>query len=185
MKLVWPLLVMLLLTASPASSQVPDDALIMPGLRIGRWTLEMSLDDLLRVNGQGGSAALSNPAYVGAFTVVSWPTSPLAAFTRDRRIEALSIEAGAFRTDKGIGIGSSRANVIAAYGNSTATVAISPATGVLVYDEIGASLSVENDRVNRIWIFRARTGASIWRYQATAPAPVPAPTPTPGGRDGY
>jgi hypothetical protein len=185
MKLVWPLLVMLLLTASPASSQVPDDALIMPGLRIGRWTLEMSLDDLLRVNGQGGSVALSNPAYVGGLIVIAWPTNPLAAFTRDRRrIEALSIEAGAFRTDKGIGIGSSRANVIAAYGNSTATVAISPTT-VLMYDEIGASFGVDNDRISRIWIFRARTGVSIWRYQATAPAPVPAPTPTPGGRDGY
>ena len=186
MKLVWPPLMMLLLAVSPAASQVSDDALIIPGLRIGRWTLEMTIDDLVRVNGQGGTVALSHPAYVGAFTVVSWPTSPLAAFTKDRRrIEALSVEAGAFRTDKGIGIGSSRANVIAAYGNSTATVAISSTTGVLVYDEIGASFSVENDRVNRIWIFRARTGASIWRYQATAPAPVPAPTPTPGGRDGY
>jgi len=74
MKLVWSLLMMLLLTASPASSQVPDDAPIMPGLRIGRWTLEMTIDDLVRVNGQGGTVALSHPAYVGAFTVVSWPT---------------------------------------------------------------------------------------------------------------
>ena len=145
MKLVWSLLMMLLLTASPASSQVPDDAPIMPGLRIGRWTLEMTIDDLVRVNGQGGTVALSHPAYVGAFTVVSWPTSPLAAFTKDRRrIEALSVEAGAFRTYKGIGIGSSRANVIAAYGNSTATAAISPTT-VLMYDEIGASFGVDHE----------------------------------------
>ncbi len=186
MKLMWALLMMLFLVASPAATQVPDDTLIVPGLRIGRWTLEMTVDDLLRVNGQGGSAAPSSPAYVGGLTVIAWPTNPLAVFTRDRRrVEALSIEAGAFRTDKGIGIGSSRANVIAAYGNSMATVAISSTTGILVYDEIGASFSVENDRVNRIWVFRARTGASIWRYQATAPAPVPAPTPTPGGRDGY
>ncbi len=188
MKLMWPLLVMLFLAASPAASQVPDDALIMPGLRIGRWTLEMTLDDLVRVNGQGGAVALSHPAYAGGFTVVSWPTGPLAAFTKDRRrIEALSVEAGAFRTDKGVGIGSSRSNVVAAYGNSTATVAINPTTTVLVYEEIGASFGVENDRVNRIWIFRARTGGGIWRYQATAPAqaPTPAPTSSPGGRDGY
>ena len=186
MKLAWALLMMLLLAASPAAAQVPDDAIIMPGLRIGRWALEMTVDDLLRVNGQGSSVALSGPAYAAGFTVIAWPPSPLAVFTRDRRrIEALSIEAGAFRTEKGVGIGSSRANIIAAYGNSTATVAISPVTVVLVYDEIGVSFAVENDRVNRIWVFRARTGASIWRYQATAPAPVPAPTPTPGGRDGY
>src|SRR3990170_4152679 len=52
----------LLLLAPPAVSQIPDDKLIVPGVRIGKWTLKMTINDLLRMNGQrvggGGGAAI-------------------------------------------------------------------------------------------------------------------------------
>ena len=178
MKLIWVLLLMLLLAASPAATQVPDDALIVPGLRIGKWSLDMTVDDLVRVNGQGDFSTLSHPAYVAGFTVIAWATSPLGALTKDRKkIEALSMTAGEFKTEKGIGVGSTRATMIAAYGTSPVAVAVNPTTSVLVYDETGTGFSVENDRVSRVWIFRSRTGASIWdtRRQRRPVAPPPSP----------
>jgi hypothetical protein len=179
-KLIWVLLIMLL-AASPAATQVPDDALIVPGLRIGKWSLDMTVDDLFRVNGQADFSTLSHPSYVAGFTVVAWRTSPLAALTKDRRrIEALSVVGGEFKTEKGIGVGSTRANIIGAYGNSTATIAFNPTTSVLVYDDVGASFGVESDRVNRVWIFRARTWAGIWT--AGRPPRPSGPVPTPGER---
>jgi hypothetical protein len=40
-----------LLAASPVLPLVPDDNLVIPGQRIGRWTLGMTLKDLGRVSG--------------------------------------------------------------------------------------------------------------------------------------
>ena len=172
---------MLLLGASPAATQVPDDALIVPGLRIGKWSLDMTIDDLVRVNGQGDVSTLTHPAYVAGLTVVAWRTIPVSAITKDRRkTEALSIAGREFRTEKGIGVESTRANIIAAYGNPRLTVAFNPTTSVVVYDEVGASFGVESDRVNRIWIFGARTGAGIWT-SGRQPRPS-APSPSPGER---
>lgn len=180
------LLVFVSLVALPVASQVPDDVLIVPGVRVGKWTLEMTIDDLTRMNGQGSSiVSLTSPLYVGSITRVAWTTNSLTAFTRDRRkIEALCIDEGAFRTEKIIQIGSStRSSVIAAYGNPTAVIASSPTTAFLVYDEIGVSFRIATERVDSICVFRTRTGASIWRSQATTPTPTPTPTATP--RNGY
>lgn len=164
------------------AAQVPDDVLIVPGVRIGKWTLEMSIDDLTRLNGQGSSTIPpASPLYVGTITHVAWKTPSLTALTRDRRkIEALCIDEGAFRTEKTIQIGSStRTSVIAAYGNPTAVVASSPTTSLLVYDESGASFRITSERVDAMCVFRTRTGASIWRAQTATPTPTPSP------RNGY
>lgn len=39
------LLLVILMLASPAISQTHDDKLIIPGVRVGKWTLKMSLND--------------------------------------------------------------------------------------------------------------------------------------------
>lgn len=58
-------IIALLLLASPAVSQVPDDKLIVAGQRIGKWTLEMTVDDLFRINGTGFcTSPIAAPAYV-------------------------------------------------------------------------------------------------------------------------
>jgi hypothetical protein len=174
------------LSLSPltTAAQVSDDLLIVPGVRIGKWTLEMSIEDLTRMNGLGSSTVPpTSPLYVGAITRVTWTTNPLTAFTRDqRKIEALCIDEGAFRTEKIIQIGSStRSSVIAAYRNPTVVIALSPTTAFLVYDEIGASFRIANERVDSMCVFRTRTAATIWRSQATTPTPTPTATP----RNGY
>ena len=49
-------LLFLLLLVQPPLTQVPDDKLIVPGQRIGKWTLDMSIDDLLKMNGARNGA---------------------------------------------------------------------------------------------------------------------------------
>ncbi len=44
-------LFLLVVLAAPGFAQAPDDKLIVSGQRIGKWTLEMTIDDLLRING--------------------------------------------------------------------------------------------------------------------------------------
>lgn len=192
MKRVGLFLLFLLLLAPSATSQVPDDKLIVSGQRIGKWTLEMTLDDLVRMNGPAvGLPPPPSPLYVGTLILYSWRTSPLTALTRDRRrTDALMIsgpEPGAdtFKTEKSIGIGSTRSSVIAAYANPPATIPVNPTTANLIYDEIGIAFNVVNDRVDAIWVFRTRTAASVWRFQATTQAPVPTPSPTPRNGNGY
>jgi len=51
MKAMTVVVLFLLLLAPPAVSQVPDDKLIVPGQRIGKWTLEMTIDTVLQMNG--------------------------------------------------------------------------------------------------------------------------------------
>jgi hypothetical protein len=65
MKAAWVVLLLVAL-AVPGFAQAPDDKLIVPGQRIGKWTLEMTIDDLLRMNGPrnagGGRQALGHPS---------------------------------------------------------------------------------------------------------------------------
>jgi hypothetical protein len=44
-------LLTIVIFALPATSAPTEDYLIVPGARIGKWTLQMTIDDLLRVNG--------------------------------------------------------------------------------------------------------------------------------------
>lgn len=46
------LILLLLLATPPVASQVPDDKLIVPGQRVGKWTLEMTIGDFVRMNGE-------------------------------------------------------------------------------------------------------------------------------------
>lgn len=176
MKLIWVLSIVLVFAASPAATQVPDDAFVVPGLRIGKWSLDMTVDDHVRVNGQGEFSTLSHPAYVAGLTVLAWRAIPVSVITKDRRkTDALSMVGGDFKTEKAVGLESARTSIIAAYGNPRMTVTISPTLSMLVYDEVGASFGVENDRVNRIWIFRPRSGTAIWTSGRRPPAPVSTP----------
>ena len=56
MKIGILLVLSLLLAVGPAAPQALDDALIVPGERIGKWTLQMTIDDLVRCNGPARSA---------------------------------------------------------------------------------------------------------------------------------
>ncbi len=87
----------LLLLAPPAVSQVPDDKLIVPGQRIGKWTLEMTIADLERIYGparrnlfRAGEAPVADAAR--DFTLVFWKVG-VGAWTVDQKtVVVLGVE---------------------------------------------------------------------------------------------
>ena len=166
MKWIGLILVLVLLGASQATSQVSDDNLIVPGQRIGKWRLEMTIRDLVQMNGQ----ATTNETLILLDIVPpppqrhNWgPPLNFAAITRDgQRVEFFLIFSPAFKTEKGVGPGSNRVAVQSAYGPPTAETRAGVTTR-MIYDAIGFAANMEGDRVTGSNVFRPGTGKSIWK----------------------
>ncbi len=121
MKVTGLCVLVVLLVASPVLSQVPDDKLIVPGQRIGSWTLQMTIEELVGVLGRqtriNAGKQLGGDAHQD-LRVYRWERVGLTAWTRDGR-SILMLEAeGApeFVTEKGVKWGMSRMEVEGAYG---------------------------------------------------------------------
>ena len=174
MKIGSLLLLSLLLAVGPAASQAPDDELIVPGVRVGRWTLQMTIDDLVRMNGPGHFAFVmkGHPPEADAireFSQYNWDSLGIGAITFDgHRTEVLAAGVGAalrsHKTDKGIGFQSDRAEVVTAYGTPTAVTVPEGGQTNLIYDEIGVTFRIFNGgRVRIIYIFRPGTARRFWQ----------------------
>ena len=177
MKAAILLLLALLLTAGPAASQTSDDTLIVPGVRIGNWTLKMTIDDLLRMNGPvspvffnaGSEPALDTRQDVWVY---GWLLHALGAATVDRRtIDVLIAGEGGrvvpFRTDRGISLfQSKRGSILTVYGKPT--VALKPAYGQseLIYEKIGLGFRVYDGGgdIQAIFVFRPGAARGFWKY---------------------
>ena len=168
----------LLLLAPPAVSQVPDDKLIVPGQRIGKWTLEMTIDDLLRMNGprqpmgeiSGSREAivrLEGPDVASAdFWVHRWDLLRLRVFTIGReshRVWGLQTSDPGYKTARGVSVDVPRAAVETAYGRPTALVPRLDTGQVLIYDELGLALSVPFN-VLFVIVFRPGTAKERWKF---------------------
>lgn len=78
----------LMLPAAPAGSQVPDDKLIVPGERVGKFALTMTVAEILGALGpvtkmppsRFGDQALQND-----LTLYIWDIVPLTVVTRDEK----------------------------------------------------------------------------------------------------
>ncbi len=119
-KAVLGVLILLILVPS-AISQVPDDKLIVPGQRIGKWTLEMTIDTLLQMNGPRNILPGIYPPATPVDPMRQWfPDSNdaiwwhywanllFSAATRGRdaqRVEYIFIASDDFKTDKNIAAG--------------------------------------------------------------------------------
>ena len=172
MKWLGPLLLLILVAASQAASQVPDDRLIVPGMRIGKWTLEMAVEDLVRMNGPASMQEFSpeRTVFANRFFVFTWrqPYS-LSAFSLDEKtVVALTVagqEAESLGTRGKIRPFSSTVEqVTATYGRPTGKTGPSVALDILVYDEIGVAFTSVSNLVAAIWVFRPRTAKSIWKF---------------------
>lgn len=125
--------------AAPGFAAAPDDNLIVPGQRIGKWTLEMTVDDLVRTNGpRNGDGTASRPPvglsrdHRGPATITPddywlqrWWNLSLRAMTIGRESQTvveLVILSEEYRTDKGVRVGVSKEAVLSAYGPSTAGI---------------------------------------------------------------
>lgn len=163
-------IVLLLLLVSPAASQVPDDKLIVPGQRIGRWTLTMTIADLTQMNGAPNLVIPGDGQDLNRENLVHrWDRLGFVAVTNtsDRqRPEVLVAIFDEFKTERGIGLNSRREAVEAAYGRPTAETAVTDAIRRLFYDEIGLGVRtfVSGGLVESVFVFRPGTAKQLWKF---------------------
>lgn len=170
--------------ASPPASGTADDRLIVPGLRIGRWTLSMTVEAI--------SAAISlPPGKAGILDVkpgrdvregvvaLTWEHMRFGVGTNDFRmaqgarpadlsvtgkVAYLFVYSPAFRTERDVGPGSSARTVTTAFGTPTATNEFADGNARLIYDQHGIAFSVGAGVVRQVAIFRAKGAWSIWNF---------------------
>jgi len=167
------LVVFLSLFALPlsAAAQSPDDKLVVPGIRIGSWRLDMTVDELIKLHGPETSRGpVRFPDMVQEFTFVRWPTLGIGVDTLDgRNVDLLVLGIGGVpilhKTAEGIGFQSTAADVVKVYGPPTAETVPRDGQRNLIFDELGINFQVfVNGRVNELRIFKPRTAGSIWKF---------------------
>lgn len=156
MRFLLVLLVVLLAGASPVAGQVADDKTVVPGVRIGRWTLMTPIPELLRMNGPSSSRPSVASLLVSDATWYSWDSLGIAAGTHDRRSTAyLAVYDGDY-APRGAGIRASRNAVLTAYGEPTYEgdfIVQGRTITVLAYDKIGLAYFLQSDVVQVFLIF--------------------------------
>jgi hypothetical protein len=139
----------LLTGTSVAGSPPPPDQLVAPGKGIGPFTLDLTLADL---SSRLGTASEPSPPDVFNASRVSWQPAGLIAYVDPAdpgKVVGLEVADRRYRTEKGIGFGSSRGAVLLAYGMSPVIVDLTiPNLGgvsVLVYNDQGIAFSMTAD----------------------------------------
>ncbi len=186
MKRVAVALFLLLVFAASGYSQVPDDKLIVAGQRIGKWTLDMTIDDLLRMNGPRRGRDYRALQPLPNIDMVSpdvwehhWDQLGIYALTVGRDSQEVIVLAteGEYKDAKGIGPGvSSQQGLEAAYGKPTA---VTVADGghpprfafTVIYDEIGLAAWVWRPivrlgagMITTSLVFRPGAARTIWKF---------------------
>ncbi len=168
-------LLLLLVLAASGNSQVPDDKLIVPGVRIGKWTLAMTVDDLARMNGGPGiriplmAGETDNADLARDVIRLLWETV-YAATVDEKTVYHLAITrlnqgADSYETAKGISFKSTRAQVLEAYGEPTAETKPSAGEIRLIYDKIGIWFRFDpGARMRSLSVFRPGTAKDIWKF---------------------
>jgi hypothetical protein len=168
MKWIGPLLLLILLVAAPAASQAPDDKLIVPGQRFGKWTLQMTLADLVQMNGSPRVIRDDGQDRTHQGWIHSWNRLGVFAVTGGRdaqQIEVLGTDEDEYKTDKGIVVLATRDAAERAYGRPTAVTQRGVTGQVrLIWDEIGLFVLIAGDVVSTVGIFRPGTAKSIWKF---------------------
>lgn len=161
--------------APTVAAATPDDRLVVPGLRVGKWMLTMSIDDLIRMHGrpirvqvQAGLPPAADAVY--DYVALTWDGVPVTATTLNGRTRAmllsiafLSAGGRRFVTDKGVVFGTLRADVLKIYGDPTAETMPQPGETRMIYDSIGIAFNLSvGRRVSSIAIFRPGTADRYW-----------------------
>lgn len=175
MKASGVLLIVMAVFTSLSAAQVSQENLVVPGQRIGKWTLGITIADLVAMNGQQNSSdgAPRRPAsgsaadLQGDLTEHHWQNLGLIAGTRDgQRVLYLAARQTAasspYKTAEGIGYGSSRFAVEAAFGRPGATTVPELGFQTWIYDERGIALVFPT--IPRLYVFRPNSAKSIWKF---------------------
>lgn len=169
----------------PAISQPQTDRIIVPGERIGKWALPITIDGLLQMNGPksavGGGPLVFELTYsdqqATKMWVHRWDHLGLRAVTigSPDAQEVFNLTIGVlfnpsnrmddYRTEKGVGLSVSREVVEGAYGKPTAVTRAAPDVSHLIYDGLGLAVGIFTDgRVGSVIVFRKGTAKQRWRY---------------------
>lgn len=154
------------LVALPIVAQTLLDKIAIPGSRVGRWDLNMSVQEFLRMNGPAGPRQSVATQYVPSMTWYSWDHLGFGMGSHDRRkVEFLAIFAVRdLTTARGVGIRSSRQTVFGAYGSPEIEGDIfvgGKIITVLVYNTMGLALFLNGGAVDLMLIFRPGDGADL------------------------
>ncbi len=145
--------------------------MIVPGVRIGKWTLQMTLDDLLREIGPSIPQLYTDISNRRDFWVYIW--NSFAVYTSDKKkIEVLVAGRGmvspvpVYRTDKGITLSrSTRSDIVKAYGETTVVLKTGNGQSIVVYDGIGLGFRLlDEDAIRLILVFQSGSAKSIWKF---------------------
>ncbi len=157
----------------PAAGVTPA-TVIVPGLSIGPWTLDMTFANLIwtlgtrtvDLNGPGPQFRTNSGIAMSA-----WAAPSLVAFhgVADNAVYALGTGDAGYATREGIGVGAAEARVTGAYGRE-ATVIQGPGSKFVIYDTKGVAFQMAFNTVSgayggveRVYVFRPGRAGAIWR----------------------
>lgn len=161
----------ILLLAPSAISQVQDDRLIVPGQRIGKWTLEMTLGELRRINGSENDMIRTVPADSAIVEPIVhyWANLGFSVATSrgGEKPVLLTALSGQYRTAQGIAVGATQALTERAYGRAPTMTNWNPGdpTAIrLIYDDLGIAVRLRGGTADSIYVFKPKTAKSLWRF---------------------
>ena len=189
-KLLVPTVIFLLLLSmrpgwsQPPGSPIPEDKRIVPGQRIGTWSLDMTVDDLKKSldsppdRGSPSQFYRRGPAFVPSMVVYRWELSNnrglYAGSLDDRKIEYLEIRDESYKVGTHLpapGPGSDKDFVSQVMGPESFSRSYADgALSLVVYDKIGVAFTVGTvgfgifvARTESVAVFRPNRARSIWR----------------------
>jgi hypothetical protein len=142
----------------------------------------MTIDDLNRINGPKQAIGIrpgeleflpAQQDLVKPLWIHRWDHVRLRVLTVERGDQAvvgLTIFSDAYRTAEAIGIGSTRAQVLTAYGEPTATTVPNAEQDHLIYDKLGVTFRVWRTKpaaeqtVVLVNVFKSGTAKERWKY---------------------
>lgn len=154
------------------ASDIPAGRLIAPGVRIGPWTVAADIAGLIRALGRPLSAPPpamfdQQPGLSGYVWAV--PEGRLTAWSPDRKTVGYLEFRGSrnYQTAKLIRVGSTNADVQAAYGVPSGRSAI-PGASRYIYDALGLAVFTQGTSVGFIVVginvFRPGTAKNFWKF---------------------
>lgn len=158
-------------TAPPPAA--PPALLVVPGLGVGRWTLDHKLADYVWQFGVPQvRASGTDVVFRPQMDETSWATPPLAVVyppSSDTVWAVGTSDPGAQTIDK-VGVGSTEEQVTTAYNDATVVLQVPLRSKTLIYDARGIAFELayvpatgQYGAAHRVFVFRPGLARAIWR----------------------